>query len=147
MDELIDFIGRFIAFGENVFEVVFERDDVKDEIIRLVTIEQLYEQGIDGTGDLIQPEGYAPFTIELKKLDGQRYDHVTLNDSGDFYDSFKVTVGAGAFTITADGRKSDKNLLEVYGEDILGLTEKSQNELIQYVVEVISEELRDRVLR
>jgi hypothetical protein len=145
MDELLDFVNRFILFGEQYFKLVFERDEVQDEIIRLVTIEQLFEQGVDDKGDLIQPEGYAPYTIEYKKATGQRFDHVTLNDTGAFYDSFTVTVGKGSFTINANGKKEDVDLIEAYGNDILGLTEESKNALIEYVFEVIWQEVRNTI--
>jgi len=151
MDELLDFVNRFILFGEQYFKLVFERDEVQDEIIRLVTIEQLFEQGVDDKGDLIQPEGYSLNTIfgteqyEGKIEKGQRYDHVTLNDTGAFYDSFTVTVGKGSFTINANGKKEDVDLIKAYGNDILGLTEESKNALIEYVFEVIWQEVRDKV--
>ena len=142
-DVLTEYLERFIDLDDRVFRLVFDRDDTKDEIIRLVTIEQLFEKGIDGSGELIQPEGYSPRTIEIKKQKGQRTDVFTLNDEGDFYASFVVTVSKDAFVIDAQDNKGDVRLFEVYGEDIAGLTDQSFDDLFIFVRDVVFELLEE----
>lgn len=143
MEELIETLEKFVEFAGTYWRLVFSTEEAKDEIIRLVTIEQLFEQGIDGSGQLVQPEGYAPFTIEYKKASGQRFDHVTLNDSGAFYDSFQVDVGDDYFIINAQDNKGEVRLFDVYGEDVAGLTEESQTALVSLVFEIIKERLNE----
>lgn len=139
MDELIQYLERFKALGKNYFKLTFNTEIVKDEIIRVITIEQLYEQGIDEDGDLIQPEGYAPFTEEYKRATGQRFDNVTLNDTGAFYESFEVTVSKDSFTINADPNKEDTNLFDAYGVGILGLTEENRIYIIELSLEIVGD--------
>jgi hypothetical protein len=139
MDGLIGFLEGFIALEDNAFKLVFDREDVKDEIIRLVTIEQLYEKGVDETGQSIQPEGYAPYTITQKILTGERYDHVTLKQTGQFYDSFEVIVTNDELTITANDLKGEKRLFNIYGNEIAGLTDESMESLLLFIRDVVFE--------
>ena len=64
--------------------------NAKDEIIRLNTYDQLYNEGIDS--EEISLGEYALFTQAEKISKGERYDHVTLKDTGAFYDSFIIRV-------------------------------------------------------
>ncbi len=138
-DILTEYLEKFLDLDDQIFRLIFDRDDTKDEIIRLITIEQLFEQGIDGEGDLIQPEGYSARTIEIKDLKGQRTDHVTLNDTGDFYESFTVTVSKDSFTVDAQDNKGDVRLFEAYGEEVAGLTDESFDDLFEFVRDVVFE--------
>jgi hypothetical protein len=86
--------------------------DVQDEIIRINTEDQLEEEGIDSLGRKLGD--YAPSTIAYKRRKGQRYDHVTLKDTGDFYNSFNVKVNVNEIIIDADdSSKYNKPLFEV----------------------------------
>ena len=89
------------------------RDEgIKNFIIEL-NQEQLFEEGETSTGQSLGP--YSQFTVKLKKLKGQRVDHVTLKDTGEFYKTFDVIVALDGsfFQIVADGDKDDKNLFDV----------------------------------
>ncbi len=109
-------------------------DDVREEIIRLNTIEQLYEQGIDSLGR--QLGDYSPFTVQIKQMKGQRFDHITLNDTGAFYDSWVVTVATDSIDIDADDTSLyDRPLFAVWGEDVAGLTDEN----LQYIIDMIKE--------
>jgi hypothetical protein len=100
---------------------------------------QLFELGEDSEGrDLGE---YSPFTKELKKLKGQRIDHITLKDTGDFYASFIVRPFKGGFTIDADPIKDDTNLFREYGEDILGLNDDNLQIIINFYKDAILESL------
>lgn len=121
----------------------FSQEEIREEVIRL-NQEQLYEDGIRSDGSDLGP--YRPFTIEVKRRKGQRYDHVTLHDEGDFYRSFYVEFGEDWFEVMADDHsKYDRPLLEVYGENVLGLTrynmERLRALLLKYYAEFIRTEL------
>jgi hypothetical protein len=108
--------------------------DVQDEIIRINTEDQLEEEGIDSLGRKLGD--YAPSTIAYKRRKGQRYDHVTLKDTGDFYNSFNVKVNVNEIIIDADdSSKYNKPLFEVWGVDVLGLTDDNMNYIKEMILE------------
>jgi hypothetical protein len=107
--------------------------DVQNEIIRMNTEDQLEEDGIDSLGRSLGP--YSPLTIMYKKMKGQRYDHVTLKDTGEFYNSWNVTVTVNEIGFDANDQKDDTALFEVYGVDVLGLTDENMQYLKEMIVE------------
>ena len=108
--------------------------DVQDEMIRINTEDQLEEEGIDSLGRKLVD--YAPSTIAYKRRKGQRYDHVTLKDEGDFYNSFNVKVNVNEIIIDADdSSKYNKPLFEVWGVDVLGLTDDNMNYIKEMILE------------
>ena len=64
MQAYIDLLDNFIKFGENWFKIVFDRDDIKDEIIRLNTEEQLGELGVKSDGELVSQSRSARIIIK-----------------------------------------------------------------------------------
>jgi hypothetical protein len=113
---------------------------VLDEIIRLNTEHQLEEQGIDSIGRELGD--YSPYTMIIKRLKGQRTDHITLKDTGEFYDSFTATVNNTEIILGADGLKDDgTDLFREYGAEVLGLTEEN----IQYIIEDVKQGYIDYV--
>jgi len=141
MEVLAKYLKKFISLERNAFKIVFDTSEMKDKIIYLNTIEQLYEKGIDSEGLELYPF-YAQSTILYKQEKGQRYDHVTLKDTGAFYNSFAVIVGKDYFLIDADPEKEDTNLLDIYGEDVLGLTEDSKQEIVKLADKILGEKIR-----
>jgi hypothetical protein len=124
-----------------------ETPEFTDLIIDLNTKNQLYDKGIDSEGRSLGD--YSANTIEGtnqyqgKKQKGQRYDHITLNDTGAFYESFKVFLDSNSdFEITADTLKDTTDLIEEYGENILGLTDESLGILREKAKEIIINYLR-----
>lgn len=99
-------------------------------IVSLNTQDQLYNKGI--RSDKTKIGQYTPYTIEIKRLKGQPYNHITLKDTGDFYDSFVAFVDNSAdIQISSDPIKTDAltglttDLTIRYGEKIIGLTEEN----------------------
>src|ERR1017187_5547833 len=93
---------------KNIYHELFLDKEFNDFIIELNTQTQLYEQGIDSTGESIGE--YSAYTKMLKKEKGQITDHVTLKDTGEFYKSFKTYwngFGEGEIVITANPYKTD----------------------------------------
>lgn len=133
---------------KEVYHQLFLDKDFTDFIIELNTITQLYDQGIDSTGQSIGE--YSPYTKILKTEKGQPIDRVTLKDTGAFYESFRtywLDQGEGAIQIKANSIKEDgKDLLVEWGKDILGLDEDSLSQL-RYIAEkkiikIIREQLK-----
>ena len=117
----------------------------QDEIIRLNTIDQLFDEGIDSLGESLGV--YQPFTIALKQKNGQPTDRVTLKDTGDFYKSFVVIVNADSFDIDADDfSKYDRPLFEVYGEDVAGLTDFNKQRIKEVILVKYIEYVRRTLL-
>lgn len=108
--------------------------DVQEEMIRINTEDQLEEEGIDSLGRKLGD--YAPSTIAYKRRKGQRYDHVTLKDEGDFYNSFNIKVNVNEIIIDADdSSKYNKPLFEVWGVDVLGLTDENMTYIKEMILE------------
>jgi len=118
---------------------------VQDEIIKMNTIDQLFDEGIDSTGASLGE--YSPFTINLKRKKQQPTDRVTLYDEGDFYNSFVIVVGSSFFDIEADDfSKYDRPLFEVYGEDVAGLTDFNKQRLKEILLVKYVEYIRRTLL-
>ena len=98
--------------------------DLQNNIIKLNTIDQLFNEGVDSLGYSLGE--YSPFTVELKKIKGHPTDRITLKDTGDFYRTFKVEVKDDSFFINANPIKDDSNLFDDFGSEIVGLTEENQ---------------------
>ena len=117
--------------------------NVQEKIIDLIQNDQLQE-GIDAKGKII---GYYSYATEIitkgKKQQGEPF---TLFDTGEFYKSMYVVASLYDFVVYGDGQKTDKNLFQAYGDDIIGLTDLSKEKLaeiltekyIKYVSEILS---------
>lgn len=137
-----------------LLNLVLSNRDLQKKILDLNRIGQLYDKGIDSQGvslkdiggDHLTASGYAPFTISVKEAKGQRTDHITLRDTGAFYESFFIVLGAEEFYIEANPIKDDTNLFREWGEDILGLTDESKEQLIQWIKDAIIPKILDFLL-
>jgi hypothetical protein len=131
IDQLLDRVAKLDQDKIWLFSV--DRD-VQEEIIRLNTEDQLEEFGIDSKGR--QLGEYATTTIFYKRDKGQRYDHVTLKDTGKFYNSFNIRVNVNEIVIDADDTTYyDVPLFDVWGVDVLGLTDEN----LEYIKKMILE--------
>lgn len=78
---------------------------------------QMYE-GVNSDGKERPP--YSPYTVAIKIRKGQRYDVVTLKDTGDFYKSLFIDVREDTFVISAHDPKTLK-IVDRYGDIVFGL--------------------------
>lgn len=108
---------------------------VKEEIIQLNTIDQLFDRGVDSLNRSLGD--YSPFTVEEKKRKGQKYTNITLKDDGDFYKSFKVEVTATEIRISANPIKDDNNLFDDFGSEIVGLTDQNTLRICDMILQNI----------
>ena len=148
LESVFKTLNNIINLNEvQIINSILRDKDFQKFIISLNQNEQLFEKGIDSLGSSLGD--YAASTIEGtanfegKKDKGQRFDHITLLDTGKFYKSFKVKVQSGGFEIIADGNRGDTNLLEDYGKEVLGLTDEN----LQLVIDAIKERLVPIVLQ
>ena len=133
----------------DIFYSLWSDNKVQNYIIDLntegETTSQLYNLGIDAEGDSLGE--YSPYTIQFKVDKGQRFDHITLKDTGDFYETFKVKPNKKGFELTANPNKDDDNLFEIYGKEIVGLTKDNQKLLIGFIESDFNKELEKRLLQ
>lgn len=152
---------------------IMKDKDITDEMVRMNTMDQLYDEGIDSKGNFLGY--YSPATIQGthnypgKIQKGQRYDHITLNDSGKFYASEKVKLYADGMTFVANTQKTssenaydqgahgqvfklkkkakvvDTDLIKDFGKDILGLTNENLNYVIKDVQKALPGQIRKEI--
>ena len=136
--------GKALSF-ESAFFSIFSDEEIQDEIIYLNTDEQLFTDGVNAEGVKLTSIGgeYAFETVLNKQSEGLPYLHVTLYDTGEFYDSFKIVPQKDGVLIEADTIKEGEDLQDRWGDEILGLNEASleslrktvAEELVRYVLE------------
>lgn len=131
---------------------VFVIPEIKQFIIRLNLVDQLYTEGLDANDKIIGTYSYLTALskgeehyiynglVSVKKF-GEPY---TLYESGEFYESFKVKILKDGFVIEANTVKPDKDLLDL-GE-ILGLNTDSKNELSKKMLPFLQKALREYLL-
>lgn len=121
---------------DRIFKIVLDNREFKDLIIELNTEIQLGEQSVDSNGSplfntLTQRTTYA--NSDPLGRGGQPYQ---VFRTGEYWDSFQITVSSGIIIINSNPFKTDNNLFEVYGVDIEGLTEQNTEEIIDEALEL-----------
>lgn len=129
----------------NVMFDVWDGEDVQEIIINLNTIGQLFNQGIDSEGQSLGD--YSAFTIKKKRADGLPFDRVTLRQDGIFYGSFNIIPEKDGFIIDADPIRGSQDLTETYGDQIIGLTSDSKEQLIKSIILSVRNEVYLRITR
>lgn len=124
---------------------LFQAADFRKLIIDLNTIDQLYNEGIDSKGKSLGE--YSAYTKSLKQQKGQRTDHITLKDTGEFYNSFRIVFTGNALQIVANPIKDDTNLFREYGIDIVGLTEDSMSVVTTKALQLIKPYIKQQLLK
>ena len=144
LKNLVNFFNN-LKGGELVVRIIEENDKLQVDILELNRFDQLFQQCVDSDGNLI---GVYSFTTEL--LSGGRKKagtHYTLEDTGAFYESFKIMTGRDFFQIIANPIKPDANLFDKYGADIVGLTEESKKKLQVIMLPLIQKHIRNKISR
>lgn len=104
--ERINVEKEFLAAADELSELALDLNKV-----------QMYELGIDAKGKELGD--YAPSTRVAKQAKGQRYDHITLRDSGSFQD--KMFLDTKQVPIFIGSKDSKVGVLERRWPDALGL--------------------------
>ena len=141
MDAITLFCKNMQKINVNyLLKQLFLDTSFKDFIVQQNRDEQLYLLGVDSKGKKLRSEFarfgnvYSNNTILKKKETGQPTDRVTLNETGAFYKTFKVGSDRAIYANTI---KEDDDLVKVWGEDILGLTDESLQRVIDLSIEII----------
>lgn len=115
--------------------------EIEPELLEM-NKDQLYNFGEDAEGKMLPP--YSNFTVKIKKLKGQRFDHMTLKDTGDFYKGFGIKIGKKEFEINSKDKKT-MELKMNYGDEILGLNEKNKQEMIDMIYPILLEKVKTMI--
>lgn len=133
LQPLRDLLTKVIKLNpDKILKQALDGSELQEKIIDLNFESQLYEAGITADGKSLG--SYSPVTIQIKQERGQRTDHITLRDTGDFYNSAKFINKPKEFIIVADTLKIDEqtgettDLVKEYG-NILGLSKESKTVL------------------
>ena len=109
-------------------------EEVKQEIIRMNTKDQMFDKGIDSLNrslGVYSKRSVAEF--------GKRPGRIQLFNTGEFYKSFRILVDASGIIIIADTIKVDEkgvdDLAVKYGIDILGVEDSNQELLVRTFIE------------
>jgi len=104
-------------------------EEVKHEIIRLNTKDQMFDKGVDSLN-----RSLGVYSARSVNEFGKRAGRIQLFDTGIFYASFVIRVDLGGLTISADTTKTGEDgitdLAVRYGIDILGVTPSNTDLLI-----------------
>jgi hypothetical protein len=151
MDKLKKLLRSFQNLNQwELLESLLKEKELRNYILDLNRIDQLFNQGIDSKGQSLGEYaastilGTSKFKGKIEK--GQPTDRVTLKDTGDFYKSFDILFEDDGFEITADENIDYvPKLLDTYGEDILGLTTESLQEAILVIRGAIIRKIEDKI--
>lgn len=116
----------------------------EDIIVKMVAQSQLYRRGIDGRGVKLKSiHPYAQSTILKKKRKGQVTTRVTLNDSGDMYNSLHVEFDNEGFYVTS-AVEYEKYLKSKYGTTIFRLSDENLSKLLnKYIKPSLARKLKN----
>jgi len=151
MEDLEIFLKNIVSLNQDVLlKQIYSKGNVQQFIISLNTegqsTSQLYELGEDSKGQSLGD--YTDFSV-LLKLSGtgdKRTDHITLKDTGDLYESVRITPLKDGFDMTANTFKDGDNLEDRFGADIIGLNEKNKEILANFILPFLQEEIKSRIL-
>lgn len=135
------YIQQFEAAAKIDFKDIIQQTvkQFKSEIIKL-NQDQLEQEGVDSKGKKLPP--YAASTVRIKKRKGQRTDHMTLKDTGAFYEGFYLLAFHEFWEQGSRDSKAGKlegKWSHTYDEgtvvsggygDIFGITEENLNKLM-----------------
>ena len=145
-------IGRLDE--KKIFFNVVKDNEVKEFILDLNKLEQLFKQGKDANEDIIGV--YSQFTEEVNR--GKTFsfkgtvktkkagEPIFLFDTGEFYSSFTVVIRKDGIFITANEILDDgRSLTEMFGDGIVGLNEESLTKLAHGILSKYIKETRSQI--
>jgi len=126
-DVLLKKVKKFDV--NRILREVWRNPRVQNFIIELntegQTTSQLFAKGEDIFG--VSLGDYSVFTIQEKVRKNQRFDHITLRDTGAFYETFTVFPLLMGFRLEAKGDKPDgESVFDSFDESrVVGLSESN----------------------
>lgn len=114
-----------------IFRLALDNRTIKELIVFLNTEDQMGQDHVDGLGQSLFNRISERTTYSLfdrKRRGGKPYE---LRDTGEYWRSFKATVGEGFIVIDSDPMKGADSIEDMFGDDLEGLTEENLQILIQ----------------
>lgn len=131
MEAITNLIGNLTKYRDNINNYMEDITRSIEDEIKELNVHQQYDLGQDRYGNAITPE-YAESTIRYKRRKGQPTDRVTLQDTGQYHDTFKIRYEAEGFELYANDWKAGF-LDRKYGKEIYGLQDEAARELADQV--------------
>lgn len=152
LDRVINRLKRMSKVDARpILQSILQEPDLQKEIIYLNTIDQLFEKGEDSLGRKLKDVGgdYSGFTKQYKFDNGQPFDRVTLKDTGEYYDSYRIVAPSGAdyIMIITNPIKDGKNIEQEWGGYIVGLNQENKQWLIDEVRQRFVPKLKEALLQ
>lgn len=119
----------------------------ENQVLNLNRQSQLKNRGIGEDGEQITPL-YHPRTIQQKRQKGQTTKFVTLRDTGQFHENFKIIYRTDSIEITAsptnrNGKDLTIHLQGRYGKHIFGLIDENVIRTRKIIKPAILQQLRN----
>ena len=131
MEAITSLIDNLKKYKDSINEYMEDITRSIEDEIKEINVHQQYDLGQDRNGDSITPE-YAESTIRYKRRKGQPTDRVTLQDTGQYHDTFKIRYEDEGFELYANDWKAGF-LDKKYGKEIYGLQDEAARELADQV--------------
>ena len=131
MKAITNLIENLTKYKANINEYMEDITRSIEDEIKEINVHQQYDLGQDRNGDAITPE-YAESTIRYKRRKGQPTDRVTLQDTGQYHDTFKIRYENEGFELYANDWKAGF-LDKKYGKEIYGLQDEAAMQLADQV--------------
>ena len=131
MEAIKNLIENLTKYRDNINNYMEDITRSIEDEIKELNVHQQYDLGQDRYGNAITPE-YAESTIRYKRRKGQPTDRVTLQDTGQYHDTFKIRYEAEGFELYANDWKAGF-LDRKYGKEIYGLQDEAARELADQV--------------
>jgi hypothetical protein len=139
----LDLLERIKKLDQDkILREVWDDSRTQELIIELNTIEQLFKKSQRADGSLLPK--YALSSYKESKGQLAPTDRINLRLTGDFYKSFDIIPNATGFNIDANTNlyQESGDFIEIYGPEILGLTEDSLQKLRLFVKDLLNEKTR-----
>jgi len=141
----IDLFDRIKKLDQDkLLREVWDDSLTQDYIIELNTIEQLFKESKKSTGELLPAYALNSYAAAKGSIGLAPSGLINLRLSGDFYKSFDVIPNSTGFEINANTNlyPESGDFIEIYGPEILGLTEESLQKLRLFVKDLLNEKIR-----
>ena len=149
IERLLDNLNKLDI--NDIFFQLWSDNKVQNYIIDLLTegepTSQLYELGEDGNGVFIGE--YSFNTIQYKISENQRFDHITFNDSGEYYETYVVTPFKKGFRVKDNPIKEGENIIDKINPslEVTKLQDQNVELLLAFIEEDFNKELERRMFK
>ena len=131
---------------DKIFKTVWSEPLVQDFIIDLNTNQQL-RKGKTASGDDVGQYRSEVYALAKQLLPGREAPEgvVDLVVTGTFYSTFDIIVTNKGFEIQAQTDIYDFDFINLYGPDILGLSQENINKLVVFIFPFFLEEFENQL--